>query len=177
MAKISKMSHEERLRQQKEILSSLTPEQIELIKSLRKAKENARKEEAPMELPEESPPHSELSRKQESQSMECEESGLDHLVDAGSYVASPGTKKEVRFSDDVEMKEVPPKDDAENIEKMGIPIPLKDAKKWINMTKVSFLNDDNSFVAVFDYLFLSSVTLVEEILYLNRCKVSVFVSF
>ncbi|XP_066939615.1 RNA polymerase II-associated protein 1 isoform X1 [Macrobrachium rosenbergii] len=169
IAKISSMSHEERLRHQKEILSSLAPEQIEFLKSLRKAKEKIQKKGAKEESQSQTP-HSSSGGKQEYQGMECDSSenhgkDLMNKESLDDSVQGEGKdKKTVKFSEDVEMKEVPGDEIAE-LEKMGIPISLSEAKKWFQMSQVEVeklkaltdmpapkpLKDQEGFVARFDF--------------------------
>ncbi|XP_068246885.1 RNA polymerase II-associated protein 1 [Palaemon carinicauda] len=171
IAKISSMSHEERLAHQKEILSSLAPEQIEFLKSLRKAKEKMQMKGTNEGVQDSQTLHSNQKENHGIQSMEL---GSSEAVDKDSMNTDSQSdslqrkgkdKKAVKFSEDVEMKEVPPRDEIVELEKMGIPLSLSEAKKWINMSQVEVdklraltdmpapkpLKDKEGFVARFDF--------------------------
>ncbi|KAK7084362.1 hypothetical protein SK128_015475 [Halocaridina rubra] len=170
MNKIASMTHEERLNEQQEILSSLSPDQLNFLKSLRKIKEEKKRT---VEV------QSDPSRRRDLQdsSMECDV--MEGKVGGSTSVCraedlekcSPAVtpkdrveKLHVTFSEDIEMKEISSTDETE-LEDMGIPIPLSESMKWLNMSKVEVeklkaltdmptpkpLRDNEGFVARFDF--------------------------
>lgn len=144
------MSHTERIKEKQELLANLTEEQITFLQSLRKKRESDGKgksrvdDSAPSNN---SNPSLNNGRKgAESTAMKCEDSTMnscgENLPNSTTTPPSESHNKDltmdsktsrVRFSTDVEMKEV--HDDGE-IPESELPIPPAEARKWLHMDKV-----------------------------------------
>ncbi|XP_042233648.1 RNA polymerase II-associated protein 1-like [Homarus americanus] len=179
IGKLASMTHEERMKEKQELFSNLTSEQITLLQSFRQRKEMAQKDSASRASDKKSSDQSNLAvdnEKKTAQStpMECEdlqrsEEGRPSSSDAPSSSEpmhegdSVDVKtRSVKFSSDVEMKEVA--DNEENLE-LELPIPPSEARKWLHMDKVDMeklqwmtnmpkpkpLKDSEGFVARFNF--------------------------
>lgn len=143
------MSHEDRIKEQQELLSHLSQEKIAFLRSLRIKRENAEKtgENGTASLYQSST--LEHNENVKSIIMESEDSKTrvqdDDLADSSTSLpcrqpsceessTSDETRK-VKFSDDVDMKEI--SSDDETIPESELPIPPSEARKWLHMDKVN----------------------------------------
>nr|XP_045592903.1 RNA polymerase II-associated protein 1-like [Procambarus clarkii]XP_045592904.1 RNA polymerase II-associated protein 1-like [Procambarus clarkii] len=175
--RIASMSHEDRIKEQQELLSHLSQEKIAFLRSLRIKRENAEKtgENGTASLYQSST--LEHNENVKSIIMESEDSKTrvqdDDLADSSTSLpcrqpsceessTSDETRK-VKFSDDVDMKEI--SSDDETIPESELPIPPSEARKWLHMDKVDMeklkwmtsmpkprpLKDKEGFIARFNF--------------------------
>lgn len=146
MNKIANMSHEERLKEQQELMATLTEEQLSFLRSIRRKREGAA-ERGSSAINEAGSSQQELMVPKDKETGATEPTPMEY-VDTGQTQQdenqiSTSTKppscmeqepRRVNFADDVEMKEESKADILES----ELPIPPSEAKKWLNMDKVFF---------------------------------------
>ncbi|KAK8731111.1 hypothetical protein OTU49_007805 [Cherax quadricarinatus] len=144
LARIASLSHEERIKEQQELLSQLSPEQITFLRSLRTRRDKTKTVSTPRQ--DDTTTHDGMITK--STSMEVEDSNsndkddLPHfssfkpsIVPVHDESSSGQDNYKVTFSDDVEMLNLHDDDD-EPVPDSQLPIPPSQAHKWLHMDKV-----------------------------------------
>lgn len=116
---IANLSHEERLKEQEEIASQLSPDQLQFILSLRKKREKKNEQV------------NDCEKAINNYSMEKDSLKTLDMKNKDSLSEKIEFEKKVQFSEDVAMKEIPNVSD-----ELQLPIALEDAKKWVHMDKV-----------------------------------------